>query len=117
MGRHVHCDDKVRAARGATICLNTLHYGEVNGLNCRAFELAGCGGFQIVTRVPALAEHFVPDVEVVTFASVDELVEKIDYYLRNPAEAAEIAERGRARAHRDHTYEHRLKEILRVALR
>jgi spore maturation protein CgeB len=116
MGRYVHGDDKVRAALCAKICLNTLHYGEVNGLNCRAFELAGCGGFQMITRVPILAEHFVPEVEVVTFASVDELVEKTAYYLRNPAEALQIAERGRMRAHRDHTYEHRLRDILRIAL-
>ncbi len=115
MSRHVHGDDKVRAALGATICLNTLHYAEVNGLNCRAFELAGCGGFQMVTRVPTLAEHFEPEVEVATFASVDELIEKTHYYLRNPAAAAAIAERGRLRAHRDHTYEHRLTEILRIA--
>src|SRR6267142_769936 len=39
MGRSVHGDDKVRAALSARICLNTLHYAEVNGLNCRAFEL------------------------------------------------------------------------------
>jgi len=115
MGRYVHGDDKVRAALGATICLNTLHYAEVNGLNCRAFELAGCGGFQMVTRVPTLAEHFEPEVEVATFASVEELIEKTHYYLRNPAEAAAIAERGRLRAHRDHTYELRLTEILRIA--
>jgi spore maturation protein CgeB len=114
-GRYVQGDDKVRATLGAAICLNTLHYAEVNGLNCRAFELAGCGGFQLVTRVPALAEHFEPEVEVATFASVEELIEKTRYYLRNPAEAAAIAERGRLRAHREHTYEHRLTEILRVA--
>jgi spore maturation protein CgeB len=115
MGRYVHCDDKVRAALGATICLNTLHYAEVNGLNCRAFELAGCGGFQMVTRVPTLVEHFEPEVEVATFANVEELIEKTHYYMRNPAVAAAIAARCRLRAHRDHTYEHRLTEILRIA--
>jgi spore maturation protein CgeB len=115
MGRHVHGDEKVRAALSAKICLNTLHYGEVNGLNCRAFEIAGCGGFQMITRVPVLAEHFEPEVEVVTFGSVDELIEKTAYYLRDPAAAAAIAERGRLRAHRDHTYEHRLTELLRIA--
>jgi spore maturation protein CgeB len=117
MGRYVHGDDKVRAALSARICLNTLHFAEVNALNCRAFELAGCGGFQMVTRVPVLAEHFEPEVEVATFATVDELLEKTAYYLRNPAIAQAIAERGRARAHREHTYEHRLRELLSVALR
>lgn len=116
MGRLVHGDDKVRAALSARICLNTLHFGEVNSLNCRAFEIAGCGGFQIMTRVPILSEHFEPDSEVVTFAGIDELVEKVAYFLRHPSAAAAIAERGRLRAHRDHTYEHRLADILRIAL-
>jgi spore maturation protein CgeB len=114
MGRLVHGDDKVRAALSAKICLNTLHYGEVDSLNCRAFEIAGCGGFQMVTRVPALAEHFDPEEEVATFGSVDELIEKTAYYLRNPGAAAAIAERGRLRAHRDHTYEQRLRELLSI---
>lgn len=114
MGRLVHGEEKARAALCAKICLNTLHYGEVNSLNCRAFEIAGCGGFQIATRVPVLAEHFEPDSEIVTFDTVDEMIDKVAFYLRNPAAAAAIAERGRLRAHRDHTYEHRLAEILRI---
>ena len=36
-------------------------------LNCRAFEIAGCGGFQLVTHVPVVTEHFEPDSEVATF--------------------------------------------------
>jgi len=117
MGRHVHGDDKVRAALAAKICLNTLHYAEVDGLNCRAFEIAACGGFQMVSEVPVLKEHFEPEVEVTTYRNVEELKEKVAHYLCNPQAAAAIAERGRQRAHRDHTYEHRLTDILRIALR
>jgi spore maturation protein CgeB len=116
MGRDVHGDDKVRAALAAKICLNTLHYAEVNGLNCRAFELAGCGGFQMITSTPSIQDHFEPDEEIVAFRSAGELVEKARHYLRHPEEAQTIAHRGRLRAHRDHTYEHRLNEIFRVAL-
>jgi spore maturation protein CgeB len=116
MGRDVHGDDKVRAALAAKICLNTLHYAEVDGLNCRAFEIAGCGGFQLASDVPSMAEHFEPDIEIVTFRSVEELAEKARHFMRNPEAARQIADRGRIRAHRDHTYEHRLVEILRVAL-
>lgn len=116
MGRAVHGDDKVRASLAAKICLNNLHYAEVNGLNCRAFEIAGCGGFQIATEVPALREHFEPNEEIVTFCSIEDLREKTRYFIKNPDAAAAIAERGRIRAHRDHTYEHRLRDILRVAM-
>jgi spore maturation protein CgeB len=115
MGRDVHGDDKVRAALASRICLNTLHYAEVDGLNCRAFELAGCGGFQFVASVPVLREHFEPDVEIISYSSIEELKEKAAHFLRNPEQAAAIAERGRARAHHDHNYERRLGEILRIA--
>jgi spore maturation protein CgeB len=37
-----------------------------------------------------------------------------DYYLAHPGERAAIAARGRARVLRDHTYEERLKTILRT---
>jgi spore maturation protein CgeB len=116
MGREVRGDDKVYAMRAAKICLNTLHYAEVNGLNCRAFEIAGCGGFQLINSVPVLAEHFMPDLEVAVYHTTDELRDKVRYYLDRPELARQIADRGRVRAHRDHTYEQRLHCILRVAL-
>ncbi|MGO9934979.1 MAG: glycosyltransferase [Steroidobacteraceae bacterium] len=108
MGRYVHGDEKVFATLAAKVCLNTLHYAEVDALNCRAFEIAGCGGFQLVTDVPVVREHFEPDVELSTFRSADELLDKLRFFLDNPQLALEIADRGRARAHREHTYEQRL---------
>jgi spore maturation protein CgeB len=116
MGREILLDDKARAARAARIALNSLHFAEVDGLNCRAFELAGCGAFQICTARPVLSEHFEIGAEIETFSSSTELVEKIRHYLRNPDEAAGIGARGQLRAHREHTYEIRLSQIIRIAL-
>jgi spore maturation protein CgeB len=116
MGSEVTLEAKARAARAARIALNPLHYAEVNALNCRAFELAGCGAFQLMTAVPVVAEHFEPGVEIETFRNITELVDKIRHYLRHPEDAAEIARRGSLRAHREHSYEHRLADILRIAL-
>jgi spore maturation protein CgeB len=112
--REVYCDDKARAARAARVALNPLHFAEVDGLNCRAFELAGCGAFQLCTYKPVLKEHFLPGVEIETFASAEEMVEKIKHYLENPEAADRIARRGQARAYREHTYVHRLAEIFRI---
>jgi spore maturation protein CgeB len=114
MRREVFCDDKARAASAARIALNPLHYAEVDALNCRAFELAGCGAFQICTAKPVVAEHFQPGTEIETFASLEELVEKIRHYLKHPAEAAAIAQAGQQRAHRDHTYVRRLETMFQV---
>ena len=115
MLREVLCEEKARAALAARIALNPMHFAEVDGLNCRAFELAGCGAFQMCTWKPVLAEHFQPGVEIESFATIEELLEKIRHYLRNPDEAAAIAQRGQTRAHRDHTYTRRLTEIFRIA--
>jgi spore maturation protein CgeB len=115
MARPVVGEEKVRAATAARVALNSLHFAEVDGLNCRAFELAGCGAFQLCTSRPVLAEHFIPGVEIETFASIGELVEKIRHYLQHPEEAAAIARRGQLRAHQEHTYERRLAEIFAVA--
>ena len=112
--REVLEDEKVRAATAARVALNSLHFAEVDGLNCRAFELAGCGAFQLCTARPVLAQHFVPGVEIETFESVAELIEKIRYFLQHQDEAAAIARRGQLRAHKDHTYERRLDEIFRI---
>jgi spore maturation protein CgeB len=116
-GREIFMDDKARAACGARISLNTLHFAEIDGLNSRAFELAGCGAFQMVTSRPVLQEHFLPGIEVETFESIGELIEKIRHYLQHPESAASIAERGQKRAYAEHTYEHRLQEIFRIAMK
>jgi spore maturation protein CgeB len=115
-GRPVYGDEKAKAARAAKICLNTLHYAEINSLNCRAFEIAGCGGFQLASSVPVLAEHFEPGEELATFSTIDELIEKAHHYLAHPDEAARIARNGQLRAHRDHTYEKRLEQIITLML-
>jgi spore maturation protein CgeB len=116
LSRPIFMTEKARAIAAARLCLNTLHFAEVNGLNCRAFELAGCGALQLISAVPVLSEHFVPEVEVVAFSDVDELVDKARYFLNNPDRAKAIGARAHLRAHREHTYEHRLLEIFRVTL-
>jgi spore maturation protein CgeB len=114
-GREAVMLEKVRAVRAARIALNTLHYSEIDGLNCRAFELAGCGAFQLVTHKPVIAEHFSPGIEIETFQTIEELRGKIQFYLEHREEAAAIADSGQKRAHREHTYEHRLRVILDIA--
>jgi len=111
---YVAKEAKAKAFGAAKIVLNTIHYGEIEGVNCRLFEVAGCGAFQIADRKPAMAELFEPEYEVVTFQTRRELKEKVDYYLSRPEERLRIAGRARARAHREHTYELRLQRMFEI---
>jgi spore maturation protein CgeB len=106
--------EKAKAFNAAKIVLNTMHYGEIAGVNCRLFEAAGCGAFQIADWKPALLELFEPEREIVTYSTREELKEKVDYYLAHPEERRQIADRAYVRAHREHTYEVRLRQLLKI---
>lgn len=105
-------EEKAKAFNAAKIVLNTFHFGEIYGVNCRTFEAAGCGAFQICDYRPGLGEFFEPEKEIVTFESKKELIEKVKYYLHRPEERQEIAERAYQRAQREHTYKIRLEKML-----
>ncbi len=107
-------DEKTKAFRAAKIVLNTMHYSEIDGVNCTLFEAAGCGAFQIADWKPVLADLFEPEREIVTFRTWRELKEKVDYYLAHPEERSAIAARACARTHREHTYEVRLTRMLEI---
>jgi spore maturation protein CgeB len=111
-GRFIGEQEKAVAFRSGKILVNSMNFAETYGLNNTLFEGAGCGAFQICDERPTLAEFFVPDSEVVTFRSRPELIEKIRYYLPLENQRKQISERAWQRAHREHTYERRLTQML-----
>lgn len=113
-GIYVAEGEKAKAFSAAKIVLNTMFYAEIQAVNQRLFEGTGCGAFVITDWNPALPELFEPEREVVTFRTRQELKEKVDYYLAHPEERQGIADRGYARAHREHTYEKRLGRMLEI---
>lgn len=106
--------EKAKAFNSAKIVLNTMHFGEILSVNCRLFEAAGCGAFQITDDKPVLSDLFEPEQEIVTFCTRAELKAKVDHYLSHPEERQKIADRAYARAHREHTYEHRLNRMFEI---
>ena len=80
-------------------------------VNPRTFELAACGAFQLVDKRGLLPELFGLD-ELATFSSMEELEEKIAYFLEHPAERAAYAQKSRQRVLAEHTYAHRMQTLL-----
>jgi spore maturation protein CgeB len=80
-------------------------------VNPRTFELAACGAFQLVDKRTLMDEAFAED-ELATFSSIEELIEKIEYFSSRPEERQAYAERARARALKDHTYAQRMRTLL-----
>ena len=77
----------------------------------RNFEVPGCAGFLLTGHADNLEQYYELGAEIVCFDNTRELIEKARYYLGHEEERAQIAEAGRQRTLRDHTYEHRFNEI------
>lgn len=111
-GRSVFNHDKAKAFLGAKIVVNNLHFGEMWGLNARAFEAAGIGAFQIVDWRPGIDDLFIDGEEIIMFKGIADLKSKIKCWLANPTGRSEIARAGKERAYKEHTYQLRLELMI-----
>lgn len=121
----VYGEEFVRLFSSADVALN-IHqfFGESpelgrygKGANRRVFELAGIGTVQLADAKEDIARHFTEDSEIVLFRSAAELRDQAIRLLAAPEERLAIAARARARGLREHTWQHRLDELLTVSLR
>ncbi|NIR14974.1 MAG: glycosyltransferase family 1 protein, partial [Desulfobacterales bacterium] len=76
--------------------------------NMRLYEVTGMGACLLTDWKINLPELFEPEVEVVTYRSVEECREKVSYLLENDTERRAIAAAGQKRTLRDHTYRQRV---------
>lgn len=89
----------------------------INGdLNMRFFEALASGALLVTDRIEnGLTELFEEDVHYVGYSTIEEAIEKIDYYLSNDAERSRIATEGQTVAFEQHTYRHRWDQIMQLS--
>ncbi|CCO24557.1 CgeB family protein [Maridesulfovibrio hydrothermalis] len=117
-GRRVSSEECVKIFNGTKINLNlhsSIQADElVSGgdfINPRTFELAACGSFQLVDRRSLMPEAFA-EGELAHFESLEDLDEKIEYFLANPDKRADFAAKSRERVLKDHTYAVRMQSLI-----
>lgn len=79
----------------------------------RHFEIGAWGGFQLTNYVEFLEDYLDIGREIALFGTLDDLPDKIRFYLAEDELRRGIAAAGRRRIAREHTYEHRFREIFR----
>ncbi len=94
------------------INLNPILRANGNGIPLRVFDVLSCGGFLLSSWRDDFLNYFVPDEEIVLYTSIEEAVEKAEFYMRNDALREKIALAGKERVRKDFTYEARLTEML-----
>jgi len=88
-----------------------IDVAEGHANNMRLFETTGIGALLLTESAPNLADLFAPGEEVVAYESEDDLVEKIEHYLRNDDERVAIAAAGQRRTLEQHTYRRLMAEL------
>ncbi len=92
---------------------NTHGWG-AESVNPRTFEIASCGTLQLTDQRPELPDHYDVNSEVISFRTAEELMDRIEYYLRHEEERLWVAARSYKRTRAQHTFLHRVGYLLDV---
>ena len=82
-------------------------------INQRVFDVSACGSFIITDYQKQLEELFCLKEEIVCFRNKDELFELCKFYLKHPEKRQKKAIKARERVIKEHTYELRLKNMVK----
>lgn len=84
------------------------------GLSLRIWDVLGCGGFLLTNYQAEIPEYFEIGKDLETYESMEELEQKVQYYLTHEEERVEIAVSGYEKVARHHTYEQRLAQMIQI---
>ncbi len=89
------------------ISLRSIH----SGIPLRVLDIMACGGFVLSNWQPEIAEYFEEGVEIVTFDSREDCLEKTAYYLSHEEERRQIAANGKRKVQEKFSYQNGLDRL------
>ncbi len=111
-------------ARTTTEMPKIFHLSKVNlnftskpirtGIPLRLWDILGAGGFALTNYQSEIPEYFEVGKDLDVYASEEELIDKIKYYLEHEEERREIARNGYQKAKGQYSLELRVKQILQT---
>jgi len=113
-------EDFVRAYAGATVAVNVHRTGEddrsgdASGVNRRTFELAAIGVPQVVDQREDLPRHFEDGSEVLVYHTPEQLKGQVKRGMQEDKYRDRLSAAARQRALHQHTYMHRMTELLQL---
>lgn len=81
-------------------------------VNQRVFDVPCCGAFLLTDHRRQMEELFEPGREIVSYSHPDEIPGLVEKYLNAPDERRRIAEAARKRVLAEHTYDHRMTNLI-----
>lgn len=95
------------------ISIDLVNKKQILQIKGRDFEIPMAGGFLLTHANPLLEEFFAPGKEIETYADNDEMISKINFYVKNDRAREKIAQAGYERAKKEHKTVDRWRHILK----
>lgn len=89
------------------ISLRSIH----SGIPLRVLDIMACGGFVLSNWQPEIAESFVDGIEIATFDSLGDCLDKIAYYLIHEDERNQVAAAGQRKVQELFSYKSGLEKL------
>jgi len=88
-----------------------------NDINMRYYEAMAAGCLLLTNKIKnsGREELFKENIDYVTYNNEKDAIKKLNYYLSNPLKRRKIAKTGQKKVLSNHTYEHRLKNMINLS--
>lgn len=103
-------------ARSKIVFNNHIDCAEDCAGNVRLYEATGMGACLLTDWKTNLPDLFGIDVDVVTYRSAEECIEKVSYLLEHESARKAISDSGQRRTLRDHTFAQRIARLHEIIL-
>lgn len=106
--------DMPKVFKQSKINLNLTLRTIQTGIPLRVFDIMGAGGFLITNYQQDLYEFFEEGKDFVVYENLEDLKEKVYYYIEHDNERIAIAKSGYNKVKLYHTFEKRVKELIKI---
>lgn len=94
---------------------NTLGI-ENKSMNNRTFDIAACGGFQLLPNKTDLKRHFNISQDIVVYSSFNECIQLVNQFINDQDSRNMYSRNARMRVVENHTFTHRVEFILKQVM-
>ena len=114
MGSVDYWSEMPKVFRESKINLNFTIPNIKSGIPLRVWDVLGSKGFLLTNYQAEIPYYFEEGKDLVCFDGIEDLREKVAYYLEHEEERLQIAENGYRKVKEYHTYVHRVSEMFRI---
>lgn len=116
MGKVDYYNEMPYVFRNSKINLNITLRSIKTGIPLRAWDIMGNGGFLLTNYQAELLDYFEPGKDFVYYEDMNDLQEKVSYYLNHEEERKKIAENAMEKVCREHDLTGRISEMLKIVM-